>query len=462
MSTPEAGSDSNGPPPIAWSGGPVPYAYVPGRALARGDEAAGHLDRIADRDHDRRPLGGREEAPDAEWTVVEGIEDSLPAIALSQADGFDVQPDHVLFAHTDGDCCCDPHPSWTFDALLADPYRANPYRANPYRANPYRANPYRANPYRANPYRSNPYRSNPYDAILQTSSAIPAPGREFPDRKLAGPGTHPRVSVLDTGLANEGQLPGLLGDESASDRISGDPDRPDSDLIGAAGVTWAKDNWLDPVAGHGTFIAGIVEQLAPGCTIHVQHAVSGLGDAIESDVTQKILALAALPEADRPDILSLSFGGTAQAPARALRSAIRKARHAGIVIVASAGNDGSCTPQYPAAYDGVIAVGALGPDGPTPWTNYGDWVDACARGADVVSSFFADFDGPVPRVNTVDPDRFEGWATWSGTSFAAPVVVAAIAREMVLGDCTAKQAAKRVVYSPAALRIRCLGSVVAA
>jgi hypothetical protein len=457
MSAPKDGSDSNRRPPIGWSGGDVPYAYVPGRALARGDEAAGHLDRIADRKHDRRPLGGRDDAPEAQWTVVEGVQDSLPAIALAQADGFDVQPDHVFFAHEGDDCSCGPHPFWTYDALAADPYRANPYRANPYRANPYRANPYRANP-----YRSNPYRSNPYEAILQTSSAIPAAGREFPTRHLDGPGRHPRIAVLDTGLARGKQLPKLLKSGDASDRISGDRDRPDSKIVVNAGVTWAKDNWLDPVAGHGTFIAGIVEQLAPGCTIHVGHAISGLGDAIESEVIPEILALAALPEDKRPDILSLSFGGTTQGPAPALRSAIRKARLAGIVIVASAGNDGICEPQYPAAYNGVIAVGALGPDGPTEWTNYGTWVDACARGADIVSAFFADFNGPEPRINTVDPDRFEGWATWSGTSFAAPVVAAAIAREMVLGDCTAKQAADRVVYSPAALRIRCLGTVVGA
>jgi len=457
MSTPEDRSDSNRRPPIGWSGGAVPYAYVPGRALARGDEAARHVDRIMDREHERRAIGGREEAPEAEWTILEGVEDSLPAIALARADGFDVQPDHVFFAHGDDDCSCGPHPFWTYDALVADPYRANPYRANPYRANPYRANPYRANP-----YRSNPYRSNPYEAILQTSSAIPATGREFPLRELDGPGRHPRIAVLDTGLAKGKQLPDLLGSGGAAARISGDPDRPDSKLHGDAGITWAKDNWLDPVAGHGTFIAGIIEQLAPGSTIHIQHAISGLGDAIESEVIQKILGLAALPDDERPHILSLSFGGTAQEQAPALRSAIRKARLAGIVVVASAGNDGTSEAQYPAAYNGVIAVGALAPDGPTPWTNYGQWVDACAPGADLVSSFFAKFDGPQPRINTVDPDKFEGWAIWSGTSFAGPVVVAAIAREMVVGACSAKEAADRTVYAPSALRIRCLGTVVAA
>ena len=452
MATPDDASDFPPRPPIAWSDGAVPFAFVPGRALARGEDAARHLDLIAGREHDRAGIGGRDDAPEAEWMILEGVEDALAAVTLSRADGFDVQPDHIFFAHGCDECCGAPHPSWTYDALVADPYRANPYRSNPYRSNPYRSNPYRSNPYRSNPYRSN----------LQTSSAIPAAKREFPPRDLAGPGAHPRVAVLDTGLAEGAQIPDLLGNANASARISGDSEYPDSNLVNAAGITWAKDNWLDPVAGHGTFIAGILEQLAPGCTIHVHHVVSGLGDAIESDVIQRVLALAALPDGDRPDILSLSLGGTALAQAPALRSAIALAQLRGIVVVASAGNDGTSQPQYPAAFDDVIAVGAVGPDGPTPWTNYGSWVDACAPGADLISSFFAKFDGPEPRVNTVDPDRFEGWATWSGTSFAAPVVVAAIAREMVLGTCDAKEAAKRVVYAPDALRIRCLGTVVSA
>ena len=452
MATRDDSSESTPPPPIAWSDGAVPFAYVPGRALARGDEAADHVDRIAGREHERRSIGGREEAMGVEWMVLEGIEDSLAAIALSRADGFDVQPDHVFFAHGCDECCSGPHPFWTFDALHADPYKANPYKANPYKANPYKANP----------YKSNPYKSNPYKANLQTSSAVPAAHREFPPRDLVGPGTHPRIAVLDTGLAEGVQLPDLLGNANASSRIVGDPDYPDSKLVDAAGVTWASDNWLDPVAGHGTFIAGILEQLAPGCTIGVAHAINGLGNAIESDVVQKVHDLAALSDGDRPDILSLSFGGTALEQAPALQSAIARAQLSGIVVVASAGNSGTAEPQYPAAYDGVIAVGAVDCDGPTPWTNYGAWVDACAPGADLVSSFFARFDGPEPRINTVDPDKFAGWATWSGTSFAAPVVVAALAREMVLGSCSAQEAADRVVYAPGALRIRCLGTVVTA
>ena len=452
MTTSEDRDDPEGRPTLAsrvsWapesSGG---FAYVPDHVLVRGEEAARHLDRITGGEHRRIDLGGRDDAPDAAWMLVADVKDPLAAIALARADGYDVQPDHVLFAHGCDPCSCGPHPALTYDALAADPFRANPFRANPFRANPFRANPFRANPFRANEH--------------HTSSALPAAHRSFPDRDL-GPGARPRVTILDTGLADGKQRPALLSDPNDAYRIGGSLEVPDAALMTATGATAVPaDGWLDPVAGHGTFIAGLIEQLAPGCTVRVERVVSPLGDARESDVLAAILAVAQSGQ-ERPDILSLSFGGTALAQAPALRSAIAAAQLAGILVVASAGNDGSCVPQYPAAYDGVIAVGALGPDGPAPWTNYGEWVDACAPGTDLVSSFFAAFDGPEPRVNTVDPDRFAGWATWSGTSFAAPVVVAALAREMVLGACSAHQAVERVVRAPHALRIRCLGTVVTA
>jgi subtilisin family serine protease len=143
-----------------------------------------------------------------------------------------------------------------------------------------------------------------------------------------------------------------------------------------------------------------------------------------------------------------------------MRAAVAAARLAGIVMVASAGNDGVCIPQYPAALDEVIGVGAVGPGGPPEWTNYGEWVDACAPGVDLVSAFFADFNGDFPMMNTVDIDHFVQWARWSGTSFSAPVVVAALAREMVMGNVDANEAVQRVVRAAHLLRLPCLGTVV--
>ena len=57
-------------------------------------------------------------------------------------------------------------------------------------------------------------------------------------------------------------------------------------------------------------------------------------------------------------VINLSLG--ADLHTNVEREAIGRAVAAGIVVVASAGNDGSLLPQFPAAYAGVLAVGAAG------------------------------------------------------------------------------------------------------
>jgi subtilisin family serine protease len=304
------------------------------------------------------------------------------------------------------------------------------------------------------------------------STAEPAAGPSLPRRPdLLGPGRHPRIVILDTGLAGgvdddgrtnpDSQRPTLLDATGSPQRIAGTIDRADDEITPAdGGAAFPPDGYLDPVAGHGTFIAGLIEQLAQGCEIRIERVIQPLGDGRELDIVAAIEAEAARPPAERADILSMSFGGAVFEHAFALRTAIAAARLAGIVLVASAGNDGTCVPQYPAAFDEVIGVGAVGRDGPPPWTNYGDWVDACAPGVELVSAFFASFDGAFPMMNSVDIDKFTEWACWSGTSFSGPVVVAALAREMVIGDCAAAEAVQRVVSAPHLLRFPCLGTVV--
>ena len=79
----------------------------------------------------------------------------------------------------------------------------------------------------------------------------------------------------------------------------------------------------------------------------------------------------------------------------------------------------------------------------------------------IVNSLFLEWDGGVrPLDGGPDPDDFDGWARWSGTSFSSPVVAGALAREMIVSGCTAREAVARVVDAPWLLRLPGLGTVV--
>jgi hypothetical protein len=214
------------------------------------------------------------------------------------------------------------------------------------------------------------------------------------------------------------------------------------------------DGYLDPAVGHGTFISGVIESLAPGCAVSVEKVLDNYGAGDEVTIATDIANLQPV------NILNLSLGGYALQHMAVLAAAISDIQSKGTVVVSSAGNDSTCRPSFPAAFPGVVSVGAIGPGGPAPFTNYGPWIRACAPGVDIISTFFTVFQGPEPAPpGYPEPDRFEGWALWSGTSFSAPMVVAALAREMQHG-LSAQDAVTRVVDAPGLLRIPDLGTVV--
>src|SRR4051812_32929197 len=124
-------------------------------------------------------------------------------------------------------------------------------------------------------------------------------------------------------------------------------------------------------------------------------------------------------------VINLSLGSPTDSST--LRSAVNYAIARNVVVVAAAGNDGSTTPDYPAAYPGVIAVGAVANDDPVnpmldDYSNRGSWVSLVARGDDMV--------GPLPGGH---------YGIGSGTSFAAPIVAGAAT--LVLGKYTGMSAA---------------------
>jgi subtilisin family serine protease len=280
----------------------------------------------------------------------------------------------------------------------------------------------------------------PADLVALRSTARPASPLPLPT-PLALPWRRPpNVLILDTGLATSGTLPAhdaLRGhcvvhspwlDRSTS-RFN-DEDEPDDDLGGR----------LDRQGGHGTFISGIVRRICPDARIHHAGVLSSYGDGDDASVTSAIerALLRFRRRHEHIDIVVMSFGSYAdsdQPPpmTEAIRRLLRRS-----VVVASAGNDATSRPCYPAALPGVVAVGALDAGGRSRFSNFGPWVDASAPGVDVVSTFFTDFDDCDEDGNVVD--CYRGWASWSGTSFAAPKVAGVIAQTMYLRETTAQEA----------------------
>ncbi|WP_432477215.1 S8 family peptidase [Nocardioides sp. GXQ0305] len=262
------------------------------------------------------------------------------------------------------------------------------------------------------------------------------------DRQLAvreaRPGRGVRVGVLDTAIRAH---PWLAGGWVAA---PGDV-RPDGDAPAAA--------------GHATFVAGLVLQEAPGCVVAARQVLADDGSADSWSVAREIVAHGQ----DGLDVLNLSlFCHTEDGEAPLVLARAIDRLPSETVVVAAAGNygkegtlDGPDRPAWPAALDGVIAVGATDDAGKTaPFSPAGvPWVDALAPGVNRVSTYL---DGTV-TFDKGDPLRFEGLASWSGTSFAAASVSGAIAARTVPGRVSARRAwemMREESERPAVVRLR--------
>lgn len=109
------------------------------------------------------------------------------------------------------------------------------------------------------------------------------------------------------------------------------------------------------------------------------------------------------------DVINLSCGSDSYSyiENQAIQDAISK----GIVVVASAGNDGKRLYKYPASYDNVISVGSISPnDSISSFSNYNNKVDFVAPGEDIYTT------GLYNSYNYCD-----------GTSFSTPIASGVVA-----------------------------------
>jgi len=286
----------------------------------------------------------------------------------------------------------------------------------------------------------------PLAPVMKGCSGVPAPGlAAFAEYGPVDPsfGHGVRVAVIDTGIAEARRGDGWL---SGVARVAdGSPTGANIDLLDAD----PADGYLDVSAGHGTFVAGIIAQVAPGAEITAHRALTTSGTATDIQVACALIRAVR----ENAQVVNLSLGTETyfDEPPVALTAALDVVREIETtrgwesVIVAAGGNGGGTSPVWPAAFGRVVSVAGLTSAlRPSLWSSRGHWIDVSTVGEGLVSTYVSGRQSPDV---VAEPQQFLGdpWARWTGSSFAAPQVAGAIARAMTEHSLSATQAVRELV-----------------
>jgi subtilisin family serine protease len=187
------------------------------------------------------------------------------------------------------------------------------------------------------------------------------------------------------------------------------------------------------IIGHGTHVSGIISAEINNnigiagvchCDLSVWKIFGDTPDPTDGEYyVDDVMYQRALNAARNAgmQVVNLSIGGTGHS--RTEEFLFRRLLNAGATVVAAMGNEfkaGNPT-EYPAAYPGVIAVGAIGKSNRrASFSNTGSHIVISAPGLNILST--------LPMTWSAARDKSETkYAVWSGTSMATPHISAAAA-----------------------------------
>ena len=235
------------------------------------------------------------------------------------------------------------------------------------------------------------------------------------------------VAVIDTGVS-AGLLPN--GKKSKLKRV---PDLKETEIV--AGFNFVDNNQdASDGNGHGTHVAGTISQstnnafgvvgLAPKSKIMPIKVLSDRGSGTVADIANGIRFAAD----NGAKVINMSLGGGMYSST--LARAVKYAHDKGVTVACAAGNGARQKVEYPAAYDGCVAVSALGPDGKLAfYSSYGKETDIAAPGGDTRVDLNKDGlpDGVLQNTIGRGDANSHGFFPFQGTSMATPHVAAAAA-----------------------------------
>ncbi len=226
------------------------------------------------------------------------------------------------------------------------------------------------------------------------------------------------IAVADTGISwTHEDLQGVYWANAGDPCCNGIDDDGNGFIDDYRGWDFmSNDNNPQDGHSHGTHVAGTI---AAG--LHNGKGVAGMANVTIMPLqvfnsggggTWEAIAYAIYYAVDN-GAHALNYSGGGSGGAQVLADACKYADQNGMPVIAAAGNWGSQSPFYPAAYPEAIAISATNAsDNRASWSNYGNWIDVAAPGEDIISCNYA---------------NNSGYIYMSGTSMAAPHVSGLVA-----------------------------------